>query len=249
MASPPTHAPAQTFEWDTPLFRQALTQFEQALPYADVADEVAERLRYPERSLVSSVPVRLDDGSLSVFPGYRVQHSSVLGPTKGGIRYDDNVSLGECAALAMWMTWKCSLLRLPYGGAKGGVRCNPRELSQAELQRLTRRYTIELRDFIGPQEDIPAPDMATNEQTMAWMMDTYSMQHGYAVPEIVTGKPIPLGGSVFRREATGAGVVMVIERACARLGWNLAGPALRRAGLRERRRRRGAGARRQGARS
>jgi glutamate dehydrogenase (NAD(P)+) len=223
VSSPPTHAPEQTLEWDTPLFRQALTQFEQALPFADVADEVAERLRYPERSLVSSVPVRRDDGSLSVFAGYRVQHSSVLGPTKGGIRYDENVSLGECAALAMWMTWKCSLLKLPYGGAKGGVRCNPRALSQAELQRLTRRYTIELRDFIGPQEDIPAPDMATNEQTMAWMMDTYSMQHGYAVPEIVTGKPIPLGGSVFRREATGAGVVMVIERACARLGWNLAG--------------------------
>ena len=222
MASPPTHAPEQTFEWDTPLFRQALTQFEEALPFADVTDEVAERLRYPERSLVSSVPVRRDDGSLSVFAGYRVQHSSVLGPTKGGIRYDENVSLGECAALAMWMTWKCSLLKLPYGGAKGGVRCNPRALSQAELQRLTRRYTIELRDFIGPQEDIPAPDMATNEQTMAWMMDTYSMQHGYAVPEVVTGKPIPLGGSVFRREATGAGVVMVIERACARLGWNLA---------------------------
>ena len=222
MASPPTHAPEQTFEWDTPLFRQALTQFEEALPFADVPDEVAERLRYPERSLVSSVPVRRDDGTLSVFAGYRVQHSSVLGPTKGGIRYDENVSLGECAALAMWMTWKCSLLKLPYGGAKGGVRCNPRALSQAELQRLTRRYTIELRDFIGPQEDIPAPDMATNEQTMAWMMDTYSMQHGYAVPEVVTGKPIPLGGSVFRREATGAGVVMVIERACARLGWNLA---------------------------
>ena len=168
------------------------------------------------------MPVRRDDGTLSVFAGYRVQHSSVLGPTKGGIRYDENVSLGECAALAMWMTWKCSLLKLPYGGAKGGVRCNPRELSQAELQRLTRRFTIELRDFIGPQEDIPAPDMATNEQTMAWMMDTYSMQHGYAVPEIVTGKPIPLGGSVFRREATGAGVVMVIERACAKLGWHLA---------------------------
>jgi glutamate dehydrogenase (NAD(P)+) len=223
VASTPTQAPEPTIEWDTPLFRQALTQFEQALPYADVADEVAERLRYPERSLVSSVPVRRDDGRLSVFPGYRVQHSSVLGPTKGGVRYDENVSLGECAALAMWMTWKCSLLKLPYGGAKGGVRCNPRELSQAELQRLTRRYTIELRDFIGPQEDIPAPDMATNEQTMAWMMDTYSMQHGYAVPEIVTGKPIPLGGSVFRREATGAGVVMVIERACARLGWNLSG--------------------------
>jgi glutamate dehydrogenase (NAD(P)+) len=208
-------------EWDTPLFRQALTQFEQALPHADVSPEVAARLRSPERALVASVPVRLDDNTWKMFPGYRVQHSSVLGPTKGGIRYDDNVTLGECAALAMWMTWKCSLLRLPYGGAKGGVRCNPRELSPGEVQRLTRRYTIELQGFIGPQEDIPAPDMATNEQTMAWMMDTYSMQLGYAVPEIVTGKPIPLGGSVFRREATGAGVVMVIERACHRLGWKL----------------------------
>ena len=146
----------------------------------------------------------------------------MLGPTKGGIRYDPEVSLGECAALAMWMTWKCALLRLPYGGAKGGVRCNPREMSQAELQRLTRRFTSELIDVIGPQTDIPAPDMATNEQTMAWMMDTYSMQKGYAVPEIVTGKPVSLGGSLFRHEATGAGVVMVIERACQRLGWNLA---------------------------
>src|SRR5207237_5655470 len=160
--------------------------------------------------------------SLGVFPGYRVQHSSVLGPTKGGIRYDAEVTLGECAALAMWMTWKCALLRLPYGGAKGGVRCSPRTLSAAEIQRLTRRYTSELLPFIGPQEDIPAPDMATNEQTMAWMMDTYSMQRGYAVPEIVTGKPVALGGSLFRHEATGAGVVMVIERACGRLGWELA---------------------------
>src|SRR5207302_3705296 len=135
---------------------------------------------------------------------------------------DAEVTLGECAALAMWMTWKCALLRLPYGGAKGGVRCNPRALSLGELQRLTRRYTSELLRFIGPQQDIPAPDMATNEQTMAWMMDTYSVQKGYAVPEIVTGKPVSIGGSLFRHEATGAGVVMVIERACARLGWNLA---------------------------
>src|SRR5207237_8518194 len=161
--------------------------------------------------------------SLGVFPGYRVQHSSVLGPTKGGIRYDAEVTLGECAALAMWMTWKCSLLRLPYGGAKGGVRCSPRTLSAAEIQRLTRRYTSELLPYIGPQEDIPAPDMATNEQTMAWMMDTYSMQKGHVVPEIVTGKPVQLGGSLFRHEATGAGVVMVLESACARLGWNLSG--------------------------
>jgi glutamate dehydrogenase (NAD(P)+) len=146
----------------------------------------------------------------------------VLGPTKGGIRYDPEVTLGECAALAVWMTWKCSLLRLPYGGAKGGVRCTPREMSPGEIERLTRRFTSELLPIIGPQEDIPAPDMATNEQTMAWMMDTYSMQKGYAVPEIVTGKPVALGGSLFRHEATGAGVVMVVARACRRLGWNLA---------------------------
>jgi glutamate dehydrogenase (NAD(P)+) len=167
------------------------------------------------------VPIRRDEGHVDVFPAYRVQHSSVLGPTKGGIRYDPHVTLGECAALSVWMTWKCALLQLPYGGAKGGVRCNPRELSLRELERLTRRYTSELMGVIGPQEDIPAPDMATNEQTMAWMMDTYSMQVGHAVPEIVTGKPVSLGGSLFRREATGAGVVMVIERACQRLGWRL----------------------------
>src|SRR5690349_22501587 len=170
-----------------------------------------------------AVPIRREAGHVDVFPAYRVQHSSVLGPTKGGIRYDPHVTLGECAALAVWMTWKCALLRLPYGGAKGGVRCNPRELSTGELQRLTRRYTSELRGVIGPQEDIPAPDMATNEQTMAWMMDTYSMQSGYAVPEVVTGKPISIGGSVFRREATGAGVVMVAEQAARRVGYELAG--------------------------
>jgi glutamate dehydrogenase (NAD(P)+) len=213
---------AEQLEWDTPLFRTAQTQFEQAIPYADVNESIVARLRYPERAVMVAVPIRRDEGHVEVFPAYRVQHSSVLGPTKGGIRYDPHVSLGECAALAVWMTWKCALLRLPYGGAKGGVRCNPRELSPAELQRLTRRYTSELMGVIGPQEDIPAPDMATNEQTMAWIMDTYSMQVGYAVPEIVTGKPVALGGSLFRSEATGAGVVMVIERACARLGWNLA---------------------------
>jgi glutamate dehydrogenase (NAD(P)+) len=209
-------------EWDTPLFRTALTQFEQAIPYAEVNESIAERLRYPERAVMVAVPVRRDAGHVDVFPAYRVQHSSVLGPTKGGIRYDPHVDLGECAALAVWMTWKCALLRLPYGGAKGGVRCNPRALSLGELQRLTRRYTSELMGVIGPQEDIPAPDMATNEQTMAWIMDTYSMQVGHAVPEIVTGKPVSLGGSLFRHEATGAGVVMVIERACGRLGWKLA---------------------------
>ena len=214
-------AEAAPLEWDTPLFRTAIRQFEQALPHAEVPPVVAERLRYPERAVMVSCPVHLDDGGFEVFPAYRVQHSTVLGPTKGGIRYDHDVSLGECAALAMWMTWKCALLRLPYGGAKGGVRCDPRALSVTEIQRVTRRYTSELAPFIGPKEDIPAPDMATNEQTMAWMMDTYSMQKGHAVPEIVTGKPVSLGGSLFRHEATGAGVVMVVERACQRLGRRL----------------------------
>jgi glutamate dehydrogenase (NAD(P)+) len=212
---------ANQLEWDAPLFRQAVTQLEQALPHADVDETIGLRLRYPEQAVILSVPVKLDDGSAAVFPAYRVQHSSALGPTKGGIRYDYEVTLGECAALAMWMTWKCALLRLPYGGAKGGVRCNPREMSTAEVMRLTRRFTSELLPFIGPQHDIPAPDMATNEQTMAWMMDTYSMLVGHAVPEIVTGKPIALGGSVFRHEATGAGVVMVTERACDRLAMPL----------------------------
>ena len=214
------HAP---LEWETPLFHTALSQFEQAVPYAEVSDAIVERLSAPERSLIVSVPVKLDDGRRTIFAGYRVQHSSVLGPTKGGIRYDPRVSLGECAALSMWMTWKCALLRLPYGGAKGGIRCDPRALSLNELQALTRRFTAELLPVIGPQQDIPAPDMATDEQTMAWMMDTYSMQVGHAVPEIVTGKPISIGGSVFRAEATGVGVVMVIDRACRRLGWELAG--------------------------
>ena len=214
--------PAIELEWNTPLYKQALTQLDHALELAEIPEFVSKRLRGPERAVILTLPVRLDDGSYEMFPAYRVQHSSVLGPTKGGVRYDMAVDLGECAALAMWMTWKCALLRLPYGGAKGGVRCNPRELSQGELSRITRRFTAELAPFIGPELDIPAPDMATNEQTMAWMMDTYSMQKGYAVPEIVTGKPVSIGGSLFRHEATGAGVVMCLERACQRLGWPLA---------------------------
>jgi glutamate dehydrogenase (NAD(P)+) len=209
-------------ELDDPLYRQAVGQFDQVVERAGVQPAVAEVLRYPERALSASIPVKLDDGSLAVYPAYRVQHSSVLGPTKGGVRYDLGVTLGECAALAMWMTWKCALLGLPYGGAKGGVRCNPRALSRVELERLTRRFTSELLPLIGPQRDIPAPDMATDEQTMAWMMDTYSMQVGHAVPEIVTGKPLSIGGSVLRPEATGIGVVMIVEEGVRRLGWSLA---------------------------
>jgi glutamate dehydrogenase (NAD(P)+) len=223
----PAAAPSGEFppELEDPLFLQALGQLDQALAHAGVDGAVAERLRWPERALSTSIPVRLDDGSLGVYAGYRVQHSSVLGPTKGGVRYDQAVTLGECAALAMWMTWKCALLRLPYGGAKGGVRCDPRAFSKEELERLTRRFTTELLPIIGPERDIPAPDMATDEQTMAWMMDTYSMQVGHAVPEIVTGKPLSVGGSVLRPEATGIGVVMVVEQAVRRLGWNLEGSA------------------------
>ena len=208
-------------ELDDPLYRQAIGQFDQSLEHAGIDPGIAEVLRYPERALSVSIPMRRDDGSLGVYPGYRVQHSSVLGPTKGGIRYDRAVTLGECAALAMWMTWKCALLRLPYGGAKGGVRCNPRNLSPTELERITRRFTSELLPIIGPHRDIPAPDMATDDQTMAWMMDTYSMQVGHVVPEIVTGKPISVGGSVLRPESTGIGVVMVVEEAVRRLGRSL----------------------------
>src|SRR3954466_7842378 len=241
-------------EWETPLFRTALAQYEQALPHADVEDFVAERLRYPERSLVVSVPVKLDSGRWTVFPGYRVQHSTVLGPTKGGIRYDAEVSLGECAALAMWMTWKCALLRLPYGGAKGGVRCSPKQLSQSELQKITRRFTSELLPIIGPQKDIPAPDMATNEQTMAWMMDTYSMEIGHAVPERSGVRGVEDGG----READLARWVALPPRGDRRRrrdgrrarvweAWLEARrPALRRAGLRQRGRDRRGGAARAG---
>jgi glutamate dehydrogenase (NAD(P)+) len=210
-------------ELDDPLFRTALGQLDGALSHAGVPAGVAEVLRFPERALSVSIPVHRDDGSVGIFPGYRVQHSSVLGPTKGGIRYDPAVTLGECAALAMWMTWKCALLRLPYGGAKGGVRCQPKDFSDGERERLTRRFTQELLPIIGPQRDIPAPDMATDEQTMAWMMDTYSMQIGHAVPEIVTGKPLSVGGSVLRPEATGIGVVMVVDQALQLLGFQLAG--------------------------
>jgi glutamate dehydrogenase (NAD(P)+) len=219
-ASPPRRGDLPP-ELDDPLFHQATGQFDQVVERAGVPDGVAEVLRFPERALSASIPVKLDNGSVAVYPGYRVQHSSVLGPTKGGVRYDKAVTLGECAALAMWMTWKCALLRLPYGGAKGGVRCDPRALTRPELERLTRRFTSELLPLIGPQRDIPAPDMATDEQTMAWMMDTYSMQVGHAVPEIVTGKPLSVGGSVLRPEATGIGVVMVVEEAVRRLGWSL----------------------------
>jgi glutamate dehydrogenase (NAD(P)+) len=182
---------------------------------------VAVRLRRPDRALIISVPTRMDDGRVHVFTGYRVQHNDVLGPFKGGIRYHPEVNLGEVSALAMWMTWKCSLVGLPLGGAKGGIACDPGKFSRQELQSMTRRYTAEIINFIGPDVDVPAPDMGTDEQVMAWIMDTYSQHKGRAVPEIVTGKPVAIGGTLGRREATGRGVVYMIMEAAKHLGIDL----------------------------
>lgn len=175
-------------------------------------------MKFPKRSLTVAVPVRMDNGEVRVFSGYRVQHHLSLGPTKGGLRFHPDVRLGEVAALAMWMSWKCALTGLPYGGAKGGVACDPRTLSIGELERVTRRFTQEIVSFIGPQIDIPAPDVGTNEQTMAWIMDSYSIHAGHSVPGVVTGKPVNLGGSLGRREATGRGVGYLVGRAMDVLG-------------------------------
>jgi glutamate dehydrogenase (NAD(P)+) len=198
-------------------------QIDKAVRYIDCDANMIEKLRYPERSLLVSVPVRMDDGRLRVFKGYRVQHSTVRGPGKGGIRYHPSVALDEVTALAAWMTWKCAVMNIPFGGAKGGVECDPSQLSIGELERLTRRYTAEIMSFIGPDRDIPAPDVNTNAQVMAWMMDTYSMQMGHAVPGVVTGKPIAIGGSEGRSEATGRGVVYMIIEAAKKLRLKLDG--------------------------
>ena len=198
-------------ELDTPTFRLAVAQFDQAAEAMGLDPNLRERLKLPQRSLVVSLPVRMDDGHVEVFTGYRVQHDSSRGPSKGGVRYHPDVNLGEVAALAMWMTWKCALAGLPYGGAKGGVTVVPKQLSPAELQRLTRRYAAEIFPLIGPDKDVPAPDVGTDAQVMAWIMDTYSQQVGYAVPGVVTGKPLSIGGSLGREEATGRGVVYVTQ--------------------------------------
>ncbi|HWP56289.1 MAG TPA: Glu/Leu/Phe/Val dehydrogenase [Candidatus Acidoferrales bacterium] len=212
-----------TLEWHSPASEMAVRQFDIAAEKLDLDRNVAGRLRRPERALIVSVPTRMDDGRVHVFTGYRVQHNDVLGPFKGGVRYHPEVNLGEVSALAMWMTWKCSLVGLPLGGAKGGVACDPAKLSRAELQNMTRRYTAEILNFIGPEVDVPAPDMGTNEQVMAWIMDTYSQHKGYAVPEIVTGKPIDIGGTLGRKEATGRGLVYTILEAARELNMNLSG--------------------------
>src|SRR5512143_246924 len=196
-------------ELNTATFRLAVAQFDQAAEAMNLDPNLRERLKLPQRSLIVSIPVRMDDGRVEVFTGYRVQHDSSRGPSKGGIRYHLDVNLGEVAALAMWMTWKCALADLPYGGAKGGVAVDPKQLSRAELQRLTRRYASEIFPLIGPDQDVPAPDVGTDAQVMAWIMDTYSQQVGYSVPGVVTGKPLSIGGSLGREEATGRGVVYV----------------------------------------
>ena len=199
--------------YDHPTFHMACQQFDRVADLLEIPESDRARLKYPKRSMVVSLPIHCDDGTVRCFAGYRVQHHLTLGPTKGGLRFHPDVALGEVAALAMWMSWKCALTGLPYGGAKGGIACDPRKLSIHELERLTRRYTQEMIPFIGEKIDVMAPDMGTNEQTMAWIMDTYSVHKGYATPGIVTGKPVSIGGSLGRREATGRGVAYLISRA------------------------------------
>jgi glutamate dehydrogenase (NAD(P)+) len=205
----------------TSVNEMALRQLDLAADRIGLDLNVRARLSRPDRALIVSVPTRMDNGTVRVFTGYRVQHNDALGPFKGGIRYHPEVNLGEVSALAMWMTWKCSLVGLPFGGAKGGITCDPTALSRKEIQGMTRRYTAEILNFIGPQTDIPAPDMGTNEQVMAWIMDTYSQHKGYAVPGIVTGKPVDIGGTLGRREATGRGIGYIVEQAANHLGMEL----------------------------
>ena len=193
-------------------FKMACRQFDQAADAINLPESLRDRTKYPRRCFAVSLPIQRDDGSVTVFEGYRVQHNLSTGPSKGGIRFHQSVTIGEVAALSMWMSWKCSLMGLPYGGAKGGVIVNPTQLSELELERLARRYMQELIPFIGPNTDVPAPDMGTNEKMMGWMMDTYSNHVGHIEPAIVTGKPISLGGSQGRREATGAGVAYLVKK-------------------------------------
>ncbi|MFZ0819530.1 MAG: Glu/Leu/Phe/Val dehydrogenase [Candidatus Acidiferrales bacterium] len=200
------------------IYESAEARFEEAARRLGLEPDLYKYLRYPNKEITVYLPVTLDNGRLEVFVGYRVHHSIVRGPCKGGIRFDKNVSLDEVRALAAWMTWKCAVVNIPFGGAKGGVICDPSKLSQREIERITRRYTAELSEWIGPERDVPAPDLGTNEQTMAWVMDTYSMHARHTTTAVVTGKPLDLGGSRGRREATGRGCLMVCDRAVTRLG-------------------------------
>lgn len=206
---------------NNPLFKDAFTQLEEAASVAGIDPNIVERLKYPKRALQVAVPIRLDDGTVKTFTGYRVQHNMTLGPGKGGMRYHMNVTLGETAALAMLMTFKCALVGLPLGGAKGGIQVDPSELSRQELQSLTRRFATEINMIIGPTIDVPAPDIGTDGQTMAWFMDTYSQLKGYTVPGIVTGKPIAIGGSLGRAESTGKGVAFCVDFAAKKLNMKI----------------------------
>src|SRR5213595_1807338 len=196
----------------------AAARFDEAASRLKLDDGIRKVLGSPAREVIVHIPVMLDDGRIEVFTGYRVQHSIARGPGKGGIRYAPDVTLDEVRALAAWMTWKCAVVNIPFGGAKGGVICDPKKMSMGELERMTRRYTAELIEFIGPEKDVPAPDVNTNEQVMAWIMDTYSMHTRQTVTSVVTGKPIALGGSRGRREATGRGVMIVCDEAVKKLG-------------------------------
>lgn len=202
------------------VYDTAIEQYNRAVEYLDMEDDLADYMRYPRREFSVNFPVRRDDGSMEMYTGYRVHHNTVLGPSKGGIRYSLSVDLNEIRALAMWMTWKCALMNLPYGGAKGGVVVDPKTLSRGELERLTRRYASELVPLISPQSDIPAPDMGTDSQVMAWIMDTYSMTVGYSVPAVVTGKPLGIGGSEGRTVATGRGVIICMVESLKRNGYS-----------------------------
>lgn len=204
-------------------FRIAQQQFDIAADILGLPDGIRAILRVPQRELTVNFPVKMDNGGTRMFTGYRVQHNLSRGPVKGGIRYHPNVDIDEVRALAMWMTWKCALVNIPYGGAKGGVIVNPNQLSLGELERLTRRFATEISILLGPERDIPAPDMGTNAQMMAWIMDTISMHRGYTVPAVVTGKPVNIGGSLGRVDATGRGVMLMVREIAHRLGRDLNG--------------------------
>ena len=219
----PVRPDAQARPKEIDLYESAVRQFNIAADILDLEDGMRKILSRCQRELIVNFPVEMDDGSVEVYTGYRIQHNTGPGPSKGGIRYHQMVSLSEVKALAMWMTWKCAVVGLPYGGAKGGVCVDPKLLSQNELQNLTRRFTTEIQVVIGPNQDIPAPDVNTNPQIMAWIMDTYSMNVGYSVPSVVTGKPLALGGSPGRNEATGRGTIFVAEEAAKVTGMSLAG--------------------------
>jgi glutamate dehydrogenase (NAD(P)+) len=204
-------------------YHMAVEQFEAAAEILNLSEDMREVLRLPKRELTVNFPVRLDNGRIKTYTGYRVQHNVNRGPAKGGIRYGPDVTLDEVKALAMWMTWKCAVVGIPFGGAKGGVICDPKQMTPAELERLTRRYTTEISIIIGPHSDIPAPDVNTNSQVMAWIMDTYSMHEGFSIPAVVTGKPLSIGGSEGRNDATATGVLFVTRQAARRIGMPMRG--------------------------